>query len=200
VTRLDLADPTTATLAIAQALDAVGLRTAVYGGLALAAYGEPRETKDADFAVASVSAEIAISALAGAGLAPSLSFEHVRFGGNTITRFALFGSEGIEGFNVVDFVEPRSKRYAEAVLGRSLRGELRGQEVTIVSPEDFVLLKVLSTRERDLDDAASVVRALAARLDLGLLEREAADLSQELADHDVTGRLRSVHARAQTNH
>jgi len=49
---------------------------AVYGGLALAAYGEPRETKDADFAVASVNTEIAMNALSRAGLAPSLSFEH----------------------------------------------------------------------------------------------------------------------------
>ena len=125
-----------------------------------------------------------------------MNFERIRFGGNEITRFALFGSEGIAGFNVVDFVEPRSARYADSVLGRSLRGELRGQEISIVSPEDFVLLKVLSTRERDLDDAASVVRALADRFDLDLLKREATELARELSDHDVAARLQSVHARA----
>ena len=179
MTRLDLTDPTTATLAIARALETIGVKTAVYGALALAAYGEPRETKDADFAVASVSAEIARGAMARAGLAPSLNFERVRFGGNDITRFGLFGSEGIESFNVVDFVEPRSRRYADSMLARSLRGVLRGQDVTIVSPEDFVLLQVLSTRERDLDDAASVVRALAPGFDLELLEREAVELARE---------------------
>jgi hypothetical protein len=194
--RLDLTDPTAATLAVARALDGIGIRSAVYGGLALAAYGEPRETKDADFAIAAVTTEIAQAALTDAGLAPSLRFERVRFGGNDITRFALLGSGGIEGFNVVDFVEPRSSRYAHAVLERSLRGAMHGQEIMIVSPEDFVLLKVLSTRERDLDDAASVVRALGPRLEIDLVEREASELARELPDHDAAGKWQAVRERA----
>ena len=48
---LDLTDPTATVLMVVQALRDCGLDAAVYGGLALAAYGEPRETKDADLAV-----------------------------------------------------------------------------------------------------------------------------------------------------
>ena len=193
--RVDLADPTTATLVIATALDAAGLRGAVYGGLALAAYGEARETKDADFAVVGVATPAALEALTRAELAPSLSFEKVRFGGLEITRIALFGTGGHEGFNVVDLVEPRSLRYARLVLERAPRGTLREQPVTIVSPEDFVLLKVLSTRDRDVDDAASVVRTLGGEIDRELLAREVTELAGELPDHQVAERFAAVLAR-----
>ena len=147
MTPSDLADPTTATLAVVTALDRAGLRGAVYGGL-------------------------------------------------TITRLALFGSDATEGFNVVDLVEPRSPRYANLLLERALRGELREQPVTIVSPEDFVLLKVLSTRDRDVEDAASVWRTLGPELDRELVEREAAELGRELTDHPVADRLMAVLAHA----
>jgi hypothetical protein len=83
---VDLTDPSTATLTIAKALEVAGIRAAVYGGLALAAYGEARETKDAHFAVAGISAASSVAALTAARLAPTLTFEEVRFGGNrTIT-------------------------------------------------------------------------------------------------------------------
>jgi hypothetical protein len=47
---LDLGDPTAVALAAFGALHGAGIEAALYGGLALAAYGEPRETRDADFA------------------------------------------------------------------------------------------------------------------------------------------------------
>ena len=51
-----------------------------------------------------------------------------------------------------------------------------------------MLLKILSTRDRDVEDARSVVAALTGRLDLTLIEREANLLATEIADHDVLGR------------
>lgn len=189
---MNLDDPTSATLAIAAALERAGISAAVYGGMALAAYGEPRETKDADFAVAGVSTQGARDALLAASLDPKLSFERVRFGGNLITRFALLGSGETSGFNVVDLVEPRSARYARGVFDRVLEGPLRDRTVRIVSPEDFVVLKVLSTRDRDLEDAASVVRSVGERLDLGWLTAELEQIALELPDHEVAARARRV--------
>jgi hypothetical protein len=58
-----------------------------------------------------------------------------------------------------------------------------------------VLLKILWTRERDLDDAASVIRALAGRFDRSLLEREATELAREVPDHDVARRLEALENR-----
>ena len=50
---MDLTDPTAAALRIAEAFDAAQTPYALYGGLLLAAYGEPRETRDVDLAVLS---------------------------------------------------------------------------------------------------------------------------------------------------
>ena len=77
-------------------------------------------------------------------------------------------------------------------MKRALTGSLRSESVTIVSPEDFVLLKVLSTRERDLDDAKSVVHALDERLDLALIREEGRRLAEEITDHNVQERLQIV--------
>jgi hypothetical protein len=185
----DLADPTIATIAVADALRAAGIAGAVYGGLALGAYGEPRETKDADFAISGVGLEEILDAMRRAGVEASPSFGNVRFGGNRISRIMLLGAVDHSGLNVLDLVEPLSPRYAAAVIDRALTGSIRGKPISLVSPEDFVLLKVLSTRDRDVEDASSVLCALRGRIDLALIEREATSLADEIADHPVAARL-----------
>lgn len=187
---LDPNDPIAVLLAIDRALRAGGIRAALYGGLALAAYGEPRETKDADLAVVGIVPSACMAALRAAGLDVHLAFEGVVFGGLRITRVTVFGSE--PGTNTADLVEPRSEGYARRALERSVSGTLRGDTVEVLVPEDFVLFKVLSTRERDLEDAATVLDLLDARLDRALLETEAAALAAEIEDHDVRGRLSRV--------
>jgi hypothetical protein len=49
---IDLNDPVAVLIAASQALERANIKAAAYGGLALAVYGQPRETKDADLAVA----------------------------------------------------------------------------------------------------------------------------------------------------
>ena len=186
---MDLDDPTTACLIVAEALRGAGLRGSLYGGLALAAFGEPRETKDADFVVAGVSPEGLVSALEASGQAAAIRFDWTRFGGNLVARVALLGGDATTGLNVADLVQPRSARYADLVLERSLSGQLRGQAVSIVLPEDFVVLKLLSTRDRDLEDAATVVRGLADQIDLVLIREEVERLALEISDCDVARRL-----------
>jgi hypothetical protein len=62
----------------------------------------------------------------------------------------------------------------------------------VVAPEDFILLKVLSTRDKDLEDARSIQAALGARLDADLMRDEASRLAAEIVDHDVAGRFARV--------
>jgi len=192
---LDLDDPTAVALAIFRALSARGIETALYGGLALAAYGEPRETRDADFAVANLGGPAAVDAVAAIGLRPILALDHARFGGLLITRITLAEGGGRTGLNVLDLVEPRSARFATAALERAVTGSLRGNVIRVLSPEDFVLFKVLSTRERDLEDAIAVHRSQDLDLDRSFIEGEAAQLAVEIPDHDVTTRLARVRLR-----
>ena len=86
---IPLDDPTAVALTIFRALSARRIEAALYGGLALAAYGEPRETGDADFAVVGLTGAVAAEALAGIGVRPILALDRARFGGLLISRITL---------------------------------------------------------------------------------------------------------------
>jgi predicted nucleotidyltransferase len=74
-------------------------------------------------------------------------------------------------------------------LKRALRGSLDGEELAVVAPEDFVLMKVLSTRDKDLEDARSVLTALGQRLDHSQIRLDVDALAREIPDHDVLSRF-----------
>jgi len=183
---LNLNDPIAVLLAVTRALRSAGFASAAYGGLALAVYGEPRETKDADLAVVGIGGKEGESALRAAGLDVLVALDRVRFGGNMVTRLTLLG--GLAGLNMADLVEPRSPRFARGAHERAVEGVLRGEPLRVLAAEDFVLFKILSTRERDLEDAAAVLASAVLRLDVEAIEREVAMLSGEITDHDVVGR------------
>jgi hypothetical protein len=94
---VDLNDPTTVALLAAEAFAKSGFRHAVYGGLLVAAYGEPRETRDADFAVVELAAVDAARALRAAGVETQVAFEDVAFGGLLVSRLTLIGSQAFTG-------------------------------------------------------------------------------------------------------
>jgi hypothetical protein len=94
----------------------------------------------------------------------------------------------------VDLVEPRSTRFAAGALARAVTGALRGTPIRVLSPEDFVLFKLLSTRDRDLEDASTVLRASDLALDRSFIDAEAAKLAAEIPDHDIIGRLARLDA------
>jgi len=89
-------------------------------------------------------------------------------------------------------VEPWSTRYAEGVYARALAGTLRGAPLRLVTPEDFVVLKILSTRERDLEDAATVLSTLSGRIASRFIEQEVAELAREVTEHDVAARYQKL--------
>jgi len=183
---IDLDDPIALMLVAAAALERSGAECAAYGGLALGMYGEPRETRDADFAVTGVDVERARLALADLGVEVVIAFSNIRFGGCDVSRLSLVGGSQI---NTVDLVTPRSPRFAGNVFRRAVTGSLRGHEIRATSPEDFVILKVLATRERDLEDARSVIVTQRTRLDQALIRMEIEQLIEEIPDHDIRGRF-----------
>ncbi len=182
---IDLDDPVALMLAASEAFERAGLEAAAYGGLAAGVYGEPRETRDADLAVAAVSAEAARDALAALGVDVVVTFAGVTFGGCTISRVSLVGGGQL---NTVDLVAPRSPRYAANMLSRAVVGSLRGQPLRLVSAEDFIILKVLATRELDLKDARGVIDKRRPRLDEDLMREELGQLMVEIPDHDIRER------------
>lgn len=194
---MDLSDPTTAALLVADALGRAGHPHAVYGGLALAAYGEPRETRDADLAVIDLTPDEVRRVLAAAGIETMVVFEGVRMGGLDVSRLTLLDAPGHTGLNTLDLVRPRSARYRREAVSRAISVPVRGRDVRVVTPEDFVVFKALSTRDRDVEDAASVLRRDGPRLDRALIEREVSALASEIPDFDVRSNLARILARAE---
>ena len=196
--QIDLRDPTAVLIATSQALEHAGFQAAAFGGLALAMYGEPRETKDADLAVAGLKVAEAEAALRLEGFNLIRAFEDVQFGGLLLSRLTLFGGKG-GSLNAVDLVQPRSSQYAKDVQSRVLTATLRDKAVRVVAPEDFIMLKLLATRERDLEDAKTVMRSLRAQLDINLIETTFKTLSREISDYDFMTRWLSVKAALSEN-
>lgn len=192
---VDLSDPTSAALVAVEAAERIGAEYALYGGLLLAAYGEPRETRDVDLAVAALGADAMRSSLTELGYSVAPNFEGVVFGGLVVDRITLLGSEDDTGLNTLDLVRPRSPRLAREALERAPVGPLRNRKIRVLSPEDFVLFKLLSTRDRDLTDARSVIKRSRADIDLDWIEREARSLAAELPGLGIPERLEKLTER-----
>jgi hypothetical protein len=123
-------------------------------------------------------------------------FEDVRYGGLSVTQTSAWDPQRPGVVARVDWVRPLAPRYAAASLRRALTGRLAGRTLRVLSPEDFVLFKILSTREIDLVDAAGVLKRNAERMDLSLIDSNARSLARAVRHHDVRGRWASVKARA----
>lgn len=105
---MNLDDPVAVALRVAALLERAETPYALYGGLAVAAYGAPRETKDADLAVVAADAGALAELLGRDGVRATVAFERVRFGGLWIGRVTLLGGPDEPGLNTVDLVEPAS--------------------------------------------------------------------------------------------
>lgn len=181
-------DPIATALRVARLLEKASVAYGLYGGLAVAAWGVARETKDADIAVVSADAAGLVQILAADGIHAVAAFDRVRFGGLLLSRVTLLAGGGDTGLNTVDLVEPVSGRYARVAVERCLRAPLRDSDVSLLTPEDVVTFKVLSTREKDLEDAVSIVRRLRDEIDLAAITEEIDRLSGEISGHAIAER------------
>jgi len=144
-----------------------GIRYAVIGGYAVAAWGTVRATRDVDLLCGGKDLETLKSALSQS----KLDFEH-RIGdpddpisdviriqvGTTSAPYEIDILAGIRGAPL-------------GLLDRSCNISLDDLEVPVASPEDMIVLKMLGGSTGDLDDARSIIRTQEGRLDLAFLRR-----------------------------
>lgn len=109
-----------------------------------------------------------------------------------VDRVTILDGDEDLGLNTLDLVRPRSPRYRSTALDRSIRAPLREREVSVLTPEDFIVFKLLSSRDRDLTDARSVLRRAEQLVDLDLIHREVEALAGGIADHDIAGRWAGI--------
>lgn len=140
--------------ALDRALTPLGLRWYVFGAQAAILYGAARFTEDIDVTVEPgiVATEALVSALEAQGLSPRILDEAF-----------------IAQTRVIPLVHEATATPVDVVLAgpgieelffeRVRRMEVEGQLVPVASPEDLVVMKVLSARPKDLEDVVSVLAA-----------------------------------------
>jgi hypothetical protein len=156
--------------------ETLGIPYAVMGGLAVRVYAIPRPTFDVDF-----------TAAVGRDRLPVL-YEHLKALGYTVPdAYAKGWVDTVAEMPIVKtklFVEGRSidvdiflaeSPYQQQLLVRRRSEELDGLPVWFVSPEDLVLLKLISYRPRDIADIGDVLFTQG-RLDEDYLRQWAATL------------------------
>ena len=141
------------------------------GGQANAIWGEPRATLDIDVTIWTGDVEGAVGVLGSRF--KILVVEAAAFVRDT--RVLPLESRAGVRIDVIFGLLP----FEEEAIGRARLVRVGRTEVRVCAPEDLVLMKIISDRERDLSDARGVVARRFEELDLSYLEpriRELADL------------------------
>jgi predicted nucleotidyltransferase len=91
----------------------------------------------------------------------------------------------------IDFVLATLPFEREAIdRGRSV--DLAGVEATVITPEDLIIEKSVSSRARDQEDVVGVLRRQRDNLDLAALDETIEGLAADMAEPDIAERWREA--------
>jgi predicted nucleotidyltransferase len=175
------------------ALEELGLRYAVVGGLAVGVWAVPRATRDVDLyaELPDVSRDKLRQALVGRGFdVPAMAEELQQFG---VFRSKLLREQVF--VDIFDAVGP----LGEAILQRRRKVSTGGRELWFASAEDIAILKAFSDRPRDQDDLVALLSVPESGLDASYLDRWANLLDESIGGTDVSERLSEAREKAQRN-
>lgn len=156
--------------------DRLSLPYAVMGGLAARVHGIPRPTYDVDFTIIVPRQRLAAlyDELEEAGFTVPEAYRGGwvdEVAGLPLVKFRLFiGDRGIDA-DVFLAETP----YQEEVIRRARRERIGGLEVSLATPEDLILLKLMADRPRDRADIADI-RFIQGDLDEAYMRRWADEL------------------------
>lgn len=168
------------------AIDAVGLRYAIVGGLAVVAWTTPRATRDADLWVDLSRGRRELEhALGDAGFhVPAMEAE--------LQRYGVFRSKQRESGVFVDIFDATGE-LGEAILRNRREERLGDRTYAFCRAEELVLLKAYSDRPRDYLD---LVELLKRPLDLEYIRGWARKLDASIGANEVSERLGEAIAAA----
>jgi predicted nucleotidyltransferase len=170
---------------MATAIDAVKtlaqLRPVIVGGFAVSYHAEPRATRDFDLALPPEHYTLASESLLRAGFEGG---ERTSFHDLTIYHFEKNGIQ-------VDLLEFLDRGFQNQIVSRSSEKEFFDTHVQMISVEDLILTKLLSTRRKDAQDIESLKNeseSSGETLDLGYIQTWASNLgiSDRLKEHGLT--------------
>jgi hypothetical protein len=179
-----------ALVAIAGALERLAVPFMLIGGHATAIWGTPRATLDIDITVwaSETDAERIASGLP-VGF-KVLTREPVVFVRDT--RVLPIAYREDVRIDMIFGLLP----FEQQAIERAHSIEMAGTRIPVISAEDLILMKIVSTRPRDLGDIESIVDARAAVLDLHYLTPRIEALADSLPELGVRERWQQLRNRA----
>lgn len=169
---------------ITAALDINGIPYMLTGSLASSLYGMPRSTNDIDIVIAPTREQL---------ISVMQFFKRMNL---YVEEHALSALMNRGQFNVIDFprgwkvdlIIRKERDFSHVEFDRRATHEVDGMRLTIAAPEDVILAKMewakIGESERQLEDAAGVLRIQRQKLDLAYIERwvKALGLEAQWAD------------------
>lgn len=163
----------------ASVFDSLAIPHMLIGGLAVAVWGEPRATLDADWLVW-VPAEALEPVIVSLGeqlqVMTSDALAFVRQ-----TRVLPAKTSRQVRCDIVFGTLPWERR----AIARAQPKQIAGRQIPVAAIEDLILMKLISEREKDREDARRLLRRFAARLDKNSLESPSRELATALGRDDI---------------
>lgn len=170
-------------------LHARGILSAVIGGIAVAVWGEPRVTRDVD-----------IKVLLGRDAAPRLleaiGHDYTPLQADPLAALARSGVLFVQDAHGtrLDLLLSDVSFDAEAIQ-RARKVTLQpGLVASVCSPEDLIIYKLISTRQRDQDDVEGIVRRQGDALDDQYILTWLGRFEQALDDSTLVATYRHLRA------
>ena len=177
--------PERSLVAIATFFEAASVPYMIIGGTANLVWGEPRATLDVDATVWVQEHDIPSVVTALLERFQSLVPNPVEFVKQT--RVLPIEDTQHARIDVIFGMLP----FEEEAIQRAVTMTIAGVGVRFCTAEDLILHKIVSDRERDLSDAAGIVRTRLPQLDLAYLEPRIATFARDLDRPEIQERWAS---------
>lgn len=164
---------------LASALESLQIPYALIGGLAVSLRGEPRATLDVDLAVWVEADALGATVDALCHRFRSVSKDPAEFVRSTRV-LPLMTSQSVRA-DIVFGLLPTERE----IVRRATPMTVAGTSVRVASVEDLILMKLVSERERDQEDARRLLRRFGKQLDRNYLEPRITELAESLARPEI---------------
>lgn len=149
----------------------------VTGSFASSAHGEPRATNDLDVVIAPTPPQLEELL---SRLPESQYYSNIQEARDAFRRRSQFNVIDFDGMWKIDLIIKKRRPFSEREFQRRAVVEIAGVLMQTASPEDVLISKLewakLGETERQLRDAAGVVRVQREKLDIDYVERWVAAL------------------------
>jgi predicted nucleotidyltransferase len=166
------------------------IQYAIIGGLAVMIYGEPRFTKDVDINIILEKGKIKdfIKKLQAKGFSPSLynavqiaetsGYLQVSYNtGKNLTSFDIIIAE-----NPIEF----------SAIERAKIKKIDGMNIKMITPEDLIIQKITSEREKDKNDLIGIIARQEGKMDLDYIRNWLTKIDKVLKNTSLTQEFNKV--------